>query len=201
MGGWGLLCPGVRTIIHRDSRITYLWIKEPPRYATHTWHHASPYFPLLTLSLQISISLITRTRSILADPEQMTIPWTNVPKTPKDMLTDTFAEIPGLLVDLDDLRRSSEDAYTTREALIRRCWQLEKSWRAWLTHHQPRTNPVIASPDTVSPSQVFDSFLSAHIMVGYWATGSSCTRCSTLRRGRFSMRLRGTRRIRGCAAG
>ncbi|KAJ0423215.1 hypothetical protein BJY00DRAFT_310343 [Aspergillus carlsbadensis] len=119
---------------------------------------------------QISTSLITRTRSPMNDPEWKTIPWTYMPKTPKDVLTDIFAEIPSLLADLDDLR-TTEDAYMAREALIQKCWQLEKEWRAWRILYAPKANPVIDCPDTVSPTQVFDSFISAHIMGGYWTIG------------------------------
>ncbi|KAL3443145.1 hypothetical protein BJX65DRAFT_312166 [Aspergillus insuetus] len=119
---------------------------------------------------QISTSLISRTRSPLNDPEWKTVPWIYVAKTPKDLLTDIFAEIPSLLVDLDELH-TAEDAYIKREALIRKCWYLKNQWRAWRTKYEPQAGPVIASPDTVSPTQVFDSFLAAHIMGGYWTIG------------------------------
>ncbi|KAL2859299.1 hypothetical protein BJX68DRAFT_261739 [Aspergillus pseudodeflectus] len=119
---------------------------------------------------QISTSLITRTRSPLNRHECKTIPWAFISKTPKDLLTDIFAEIPSLLADLDELR-TAEDAYVKRETLIWKCWHLEKQWRAWRSKYEPQADPLIASPETVSPSQVFDSFLSAHIMGGYWTIG------------------------------
>ncbi|KAL5041618.1 hypothetical protein BDW71DRAFT_211954 [Aspergillus fruticulosus] len=59
----------------------------------------------------------TRARSPLNDPEWKTVPWTYIAKTPKDLLTDIFVEIPSLLADLDELR-TAEDAYMKGEALM-----------------------------------------------------------------------------------
>ncbi|KAL4981471.1 hypothetical protein BDW68DRAFT_183463 [Aspergillus falconensis] len=112
----------------------------------------------------------TRARSPLNDPEWKTVPWTYIAKTPKDLLADIFMEIPSLLADLDELR-TAEDAYMKGEALIRKCWHLEKQWREWQRKYEPQTDPVMNSSETVSPSQVFDGFLVAHIMGGYWAIG------------------------------
>jgi hypothetical protein len=98
------------------------------------------------------------------------VPWTYVAKTPKDLLTDIFAEIRLLLADLDELR-AADDAYMKRESLVRKVWHLEKQWREWRRIYEPQADPVIESPEAVSPSQVFDSFLPAHIMGGHWTIG------------------------------
>ncbi|KAL2787551.1 hypothetical protein BJX66DRAFT_341083 [Aspergillus keveii] len=98
------------------------------------------------------------------------IPWTYVAKTLKDLLTDIFAEIRLLLADLDELR-AADDAYIKREALHRKVWQREKQWREWRRKCEPQAEPVIESPEAVSPSQVFDSFLPAHIIGGHWTIG------------------------------
>ncbi|KAL4886475.1 hypothetical protein BJY04DRAFT_213239 [Aspergillus karnatakaensis] len=121
---------------------------------------------------QIASALVSGTHSILNTPEWKTIPWSITPKTPKDILGDIFAEIPTLFVELNLLRSCSPDEdYRHRETLIRHCWRLEKQWLNWILEHAPACNPIIPDPESVSPSQVFEHFIAAHAMIGYWTIG------------------------------
>ncbi|KAL4786083.1 hypothetical protein BJX76DRAFT_355495 [Aspergillus varians] len=42
----------------------------------------------------ISSALVTSIRSILNEPNWRTIPWKAIPKDPKDLLSDIFAQFP-----------------------------------------------------------------------------------------------------------
>ncbi|KAL4901559.1 hypothetical protein BDW74DRAFT_181570 [Aspergillus multicolor] len=128
-------------------------------------------------STQVSASLITRTHSILNSPALKTIPWKNIRKSPKDLLGDIFAEIPGLFVEVEELRYAKatltghDDSTEKQEHVLDLVTRLQSQCLSWKAHHAPSTNPVIPSPDTVSPDQVFNHLLSAHTMVGYWTMG------------------------------
>jgi len=43
---------------------------------------------------------------VFGEPEWKTVPWLEIPKTPKDMLLDVYVEIPGLFETSDKIRGS-----------------------------------------------------------------------------------------------
>ena len=115
---------------------------------------------------------MSRTPTFLNTPERKSTPWRSTPKTAKDLLGDIFAELPGVLAELDDLR-CAEDAQAKemqRRLLLRKCSVLERDWLRWGRESAPERDPVIA-PETVPAAQMLDHLVAAHIMSTYWAIG------------------------------
>lgn len=74
------------------------------------------------------------------------MPWMYVPKTPKDLLGDIFAELTDVFADLDDLRATDDPVLFVllREALVVRCRELELEWAEWGRLHTPTTSPTVS---------------------------------------------------------
>jgi hypothetical protein len=120
---------------------------------------------------QISSSIECRAATVLNEPEWKTIPWTNSPKNAKDLLGDIFAEIPGMLGELDMMRAATDlHRKETRKAkLVAQCRRLEKDWLRWGQESAPQKSPI--APDTMQPTPIIDHLSSAQIMSSYYAVG------------------------------
>ncbi|QSS62180.1 GAL4-like Zn(II)2Cys6 (or C6 zinc) binuclear cluster DNA-binding domain protein [Histoplasma capsulatum] len=110
-----------------------------------------------------------RKRIILSNPEWKTIPWNEIPKTPKDLLIDILVEIPTFLENMDTMRAclDQEIREFQRRDLLQSCWELEKelvSWRIEVGITDP-TYSLDAEHSTFS----LDYLAACHIMCLYWA--------------------------------
>ncbi|KAK2787586.1 hypothetical protein FQN53_005036 [Emmonsiellopsis sp. PD_33] len=122
-----------------------------------------------------------RKRTVLSNLEWKTVPWREIPKTPKDRLIDIFVEIPTLLENLDIMRGCQET--NPREALqhelLQTCWELEReliNWRIHLGIKDPTY--ALGTTDPSSPYSL-EHLAACHIMCLYWA--ASIILYSTLR--------------------
>ncbi|SPN99061.1 uncharacterized protein DNG_02100 [Cephalotrichum gorgonifer] len=120
---------------------------------------------------EIASSLGSGKGAFLNEPEWRTIPWKDIPKTPKDFLGDIFAEVPGIFAELDELRTTTDaDIMDIRQqALILKCQRLEREWVNWGREHTPTTSPIISG--TAQTANIWSHFASATIMSAYWSTG------------------------------
>ncbi|KAK2787101.1 hypothetical protein FQN52_007367 [Onygenales sp. PD_12] len=122
--------------------------------------------------LHLTTSAIqARKRTVLSNPEWKTVPWREIPKTPKDRLIDIFVEIPTLLENLDIMRGCQEA--DTREALqhelLQTCWELEReliNWRIHLGIKDPTY--TLGTTDPSSPYSL-EHLAACHIMCLYWS--------------------------------
>ncbi|EER44735.1 conserved hypothetical protein [Histoplasma capsulatum H143] len=110
-----------------------------------------------------------RKRIILSNPEWKTIPWNEIPKTPKDLLIDILVEIPTFLEKMDIMRAclDQEIQEFQRRDLLQSCWELENelvSWRIEVGITDP-TYSLDAEHSTFS----LDYLAACHIMCLYWA--------------------------------
>ncbi|KAK4442809.1 Sterigmatocystin biosynthesis regulatory protein [Podospora aff. communis PSN243] len=79
-------------------------------------------------------SILRRKRLALSAPEWKSVPWQRIHKDMKDILIDILVEIPGLVEDLDFMRReeSADAREVLRADLERRCWEHHRDLRCWL---------------------------------------------------------------------
>lgn len=116
-----------------------------------------------------------RKRVAIGEPEWRTIPWRDIPKTPKDLLIDILLDTAALLEDLDTLNahpdRTSTEALALRSELINKCWACDEdlaSWRAAVGISDPSFALDLAGSQTAPFS--IDLFTASHILCVYWAT-------------------------------
>lgn len=121
--------------------------------------------------IQVSASMMTRTRSFLREREWLEVPWTYHPKEPRDYIGDIFTEIPTLFAETDEVIATKDPVLfeLRREALIHRCRDMERAWEAWQRDYAPTASPII-TPDTPA-THVFEHLTAAHCMMGFWTTG------------------------------
>ncbi|KAK2017384.1 hypothetical protein LZ32DRAFT_688283 [Colletotrichum eremochloae] len=81
-----------------------------------------------------------RQRCPLSHPVWKTVPWQDVPKTPKDILVDIFVDVPGLLEDFDHMRNCNEEfeKESQRTRLIQECWRIDEELTWWLENLSPK---------------------------------------------------------------
>ncbi|KAF2649819.1 hypothetical protein K491DRAFT_610061 [Lophiostoma macrostomum CBS 122681] len=119
----------------------------------------------------IIAAIRTRKATVLNTPEWKTLPWTTIPKTPKDSLFDVLAGCPEILELIKTLpsitdaeRRADLIAIIRMKAAVLRT-ELEQ-WRI--------LNPsCVHTPDVDEPTPItFPDFSTAYLSVMYWTTGS-----------------------------
>ena len=126
--------------------------------------------------------MVKRQRCPLSTPEWKTIPFTHTPKTYKDALLDIFADVPGLLGNLDTLRalRRAQDASSPSSsqqhhqlitATLQECWRLDTELLPWFQTYAPPMTQIEALIDRRSrnESPLLSDVVTAHIMWIYWA--------------------------------
>lgn len=114
------------------------------------------------------MSIGTRKRNVLGNTNWRTVPWTNRPKTPKDLIFDILDDIVGILEDFDSANALSEPA--ERDAAYLRvvdaCWAVDSSLMWWLENFAPKEDCIsrMGTENTTAEDVAI-----AHIMSNYWA--------------------------------
>ncbi|KAI3529466.1 hypothetical protein CSPX01_15515 [Colletotrichum filicis] len=120
--------------------------------------------------LHLVISHVKRRRRFpLSHPAWKTVPWQNVPKTPKDILIDVFVDIPGLLEDLDHMNscKDLEEKELRRLTLIKECWRVDEELNWWLDNLSPNKElEELATRGSNSPTAC--DVAVASIITLYW---------------------------------
>ncbi|KAG5290110.1 GAL4-like Zn(II)2Cys6 (or C6 zinc) binuclear cluster DNA-binding domain protein [Histoplasma ohiense] len=150
---------------HVNGELAIMTSQPPETYISGYLHQ---FFVDGRLHLTTS-AVQARKRIILSNPEWKTIPWNEIPKTPKDLLIDILVEIPTFLEKMDIMRAclDQEIQEFQRRDLLQSCWELEKelvSWRIEVGITDP-TYSLDAEHSTFS----LDYLAACHIMCLYWA--------------------------------
>ncbi|OHW99125.1 C6 zinc finger domain-containing protein [Colletotrichum incanum] len=111
-------------------------LRHPKRWKTDALMLASRILGFYEIITHIK----RRRRCPLSHPVWKTVPWQNIPKTPKDVLVDIFVDVPGLLEDLDHLRscKDSFEKELRRMELIKECWRIDEELNWWLDNLSPK---------------------------------------------------------------
>jgi len=118
--------------------------------------------------------MVKRQRCPLSTPDWKTIPFTHTPKTCKDALLDVFIDVPGLLENLDALRRTEDVAspsqHDQRVAMLRECWRLDRELLRWFDTYGPESQiEALRERAFRNENPVLSDVVTAHIMGIYWA--------------------------------
>ncbi len=119
--------------------------------------------------LQTTGAIHMRKRTILSEPRWKTIPWRDIPKTPKDLLIDILVEMPTLLEDLDLMKecKDQESWKVSQYKLSQRCWDFERKLLKWQVDVGV-TDPTYSLDVDHTPFSL-DLVAASHIMCLYWS--------------------------------
>lgn len=104
-------------------------------------------------------------------PEWKMIPWTEQPKTHKDLLLDILIDIPGLLEELDSMRDCSctERKHDLQKSVSRNCWLLDEQLRAWAeAYHSFFESSGVSWPPSACITASVAQLNHAHCLSLYW---------------------------------
>ena len=117
---------------------------------------------------QIIASFLNNKQCFLADPAWRTIPWTNIPKSPKDHLLDVAAQVPGLLEDLDFMTKHSDlEDHSIAHRLRRNYADIHVAFDAWEETYWPIEELEELSNRGEDEPTATD-MLAAHLATCFW---------------------------------
>ncbi|EXJ89137.1 hypothetical protein A1O3_02201 [Capronia epimyces CBS 606.96] len=153
--------------------------RQPPEY------YVSGYLHQLFVDGRFHLTagaIHMRKKTVLSNAEWKTVPWTAVPKTPKDLLIDIFVDMPTILQDLDALQACPDPASQSlmQDQLVQKCLACERELVAWRASvGVVEANYAFYNVDTgtdtdnLNPHASFsfsiDRIAAAHIMCLYWS--------------------------------
>ena len=167
-------------MVHSAGDIAFITSKPPTAYI------ADPAHTLFTAGRHhlVLYALLTRRRSILAEPAWKWVPWNEHPKSPRDLLLDIIIDVPAIYEAMDSVnswpdeedddgtgkRGPGKGRKETARLMIRSgLTAVITRLQAWHDAHAMRTIPPSLShppPAAATPEQ----FLAGHVMTLFWAT-------------------------------
>ena len=131
--------------------------------------------------IQISVALQERKSSFLRDEAWMTLPWNNVPKTPRDRILDILVEVPTAFeaADIYNAMVAHEPiaVKVKRQELVRFCLDLRQKLTLWHTDH-PALVELASKVEPLwdmnlpSPFHNQSDIALLHVMAIYWGTST-----------------------------
>ncbi|KAK4155283.1 Sterigmatocystin biosynthesis regulatory protein [Chaetomidium leptoderma] len=135
----------------------------------HTGGDAHHIFADERVDMALS-SALRRKQFVLGTPEWKSVPWKETPKNLKDVLVDVLVDIPGLVVDFDNMRLCTEASRQAelRLELVQKCWEDDRQLLSWLNAvcGQNNTNPGVPNPGR--QRDIVTHVARVHGMVLYW---------------------------------
>lgn len=158
-------------MVHSQGDIAFITSKPPSAYISdpaHTLFTAGRHHLVL-------YALLTRRRCVLAEPAWKWIPWTEHPKSARDLLLDIVIDLPAIYEAIDAVNSWPDDydvdtgkKEAARIMIRRGLTAFVTRLLEWHAGHAMTTVPPSldhAPPETATPEQ----FLAGHIMTLYWA--------------------------------
>ncbi|CAK7219317.1 hypothetical protein SBRCBS47491_003806 [Sporothrix bragantina] len=130
----------------------------------HMAGHGHQMFVDCRLALIVA-AIRFRKRTILHSYEWMTIPWQNIPKTPKDTLIDIMSGIPGLLESVDYLEEemsvkkdefTADDCASFRRRIVDTLWTFDQQLLEWYDQNMPKNRLHILEKSSNDDDDVDD---------------------------------------------
>ncbi|KAF9873536.1 hypothetical protein CkaCkLH20_08995 [Colletotrichum karsti] len=109
---------------------------------------------------------MSRKRCFLSDLRWKTIPWSKIPKTPKDVMLDILTDVPALLQDLDLLQQAMTSNMSRR--FLRTYRRLDKEIVWWLENLSPPQKTLDALHERHYENPTADELAVAHVMTYFW---------------------------------
>ncbi|KAK5653947.1 hypothetical protein OQA88_7872 [Cercophora sp. LCS_1] len=148
---------------HVDGELAIIAASGPASYSHGYWHQ---FFTDGRLHITIS-ALERRRRCVLDTAEWKTLPWSEIPKTPKDLLLDIMVEMPGFLEHLNTLNACTDATLQDKlqEDLRAKCWQYDEKLARWRDtvgitdpSYQIYSGNTLPSVELVSVSQLMSLY-------------------------------------------
>lgn len=108
---------------------------------------------------------------MFAEPEWKTLPWHEIPKTPKDTLVDVYVEIPGLFEISDKIREDPQEHSRGKliHHFVSKCWQIRYELQRWYittgSSIESLIGKIMAEGDRTAS---VEHMASAQLLVLYW---------------------------------
>lgn len=170
---------GMTWLRHAYGQKAIIVARGPERYVDG---HAHQLFADSRLYLSYP-DIHHRKRSVFNSWEWKSIPWSKVPKSPKDELVDVLLEIPGLLEDLDPTLATNhvlttQEKSDLREQLLARCHLYDAQLQHWSTNSgaavlafaESHISSLDTSQEPTPSSPSPDGFAMTHLGLIYYAT-------------------------------
>ncbi|KAF5861468.1 hypothetical protein ETB97_012948 [Aspergillus alliaceus] len=162
---------------HITGEISLFRTNDPSYYATGAAHRLFVDDRLY----MISVALHERKPSFLRDEAWKTLPWSVVPKTPRDLILDILVEVPTAFEAADTYQtmasREPITAEVRRRELVQFCLGLHLQLARWhadhlaVVHWASQVTPLW-DMDTPTPAPSQPHIAMLHVMTLYWGTSS-----------------------------
>lgn len=165
---------GQRWLSHSLGAEAIILERGPEFFSTGIAHHLfiNSRLHLTTLHLR------DRRRSPLGTAEWKTVPWTRIPKDPKNELLDVLIEIPAILEALDVLADGGEDCQYTEaylhQSLAEQCWLCDSLLQQWASSSGENcigfVEEIVAGNDKKRTTPSSEDIARGHLGLLYWTT-------------------------------
>ncbi|CAG9975273.1 unnamed protein product [Clonostachys byssicola] len=162
-----------RLMAHINGTMAYLLTKGPDTFSEGYAHQLFSEFRLS----QVVAGLHAHKASPLASHEWKTIPWSEIPKTPRDTLLDIMLEFPGLFEESDRIKVMSDGDEQLAHAqwlLREKCYRLHEDLQAWAGRDGKKALELELvngeETDTASSTTSSEEFAMGHLLMLHHAS-------------------------------
>ncbi|CAH0051292.1 unnamed protein product [Clonostachys solani] len=163
-----------RLMAHTNGTMAYLLTKGPNAFSEGCAHQL---FSEIRLP-QVVAGLHAHTAAPLARHEWKTIPWSEIPKTPRDTLFDIMLELPGLFEESDRIKAlgdGDEHLAHAQSLLVGKCCKLHEDLQAWAERDGKQALELAESvnwekADTASSTTSSEEFALGHLLMLHHAS-------------------------------
>ncbi|KAL0939526.1 uncharacterized protein CTRU02_206136 [Colletotrichum truncatum] len=110
-----------------------------------------------------------RKRNFLSEDAWKTIPWTKIPKSPKDVLLDILIDLPALLEEVDLLQQAPGSGAEISRRFMQTYQRLDREIAWWLQNLSPPRKILDDLHERNYKNPTADDLAVAHIMTHFWA--------------------------------
>ncbi|OLN94292.1 hypothetical protein CCHL11_02814 [Colletotrichum chlorophyti] len=141
-------------------------LRHPKRWRTDALLMASRGLGLF----EAIAACMSRKRTFLSDLQWKTIPWSETPKSAKDVLIDILVDVPVLLEQADLLQRAHQPALKMCRRFMETYRRLDRELRWWLENLSPESRWLDDLTVRSFKHPTGDDIALAHVMTLFWTT-------------------------------
>ncbi|CAH0023273.1 unnamed protein product [Clonostachys rhizophaga] len=163
-----------RLMAHTNGTMAYLLTKGPDTFSADCAHQLFSEFRLS----QVVAGLHAHKASPLASDEWKKIPWSQIPKNPRDTLFDIMLEFPGLFEESDRIKAlgdGNEQLAHAQWLLREKCYRLHEDLQAWAERDGKEALELAElvdweEADTASSTTSSEEFAMGHLLMLHHAS-------------------------------